>query len=124
VKYSPGDGVWTVSESAAKIKDLKEELGDKEYDAHKKAIQNFLCAYFSTGSCNTSQGDSINPLGASTKGGKILKVRWALPGAGKSGGLRIIVVVYCDEKKVVLAEAFKRRTDPTPEEVADSVTNL
>jgi len=34
------------------------------------------------------------------EGGKVLKVRWALPGSGKSGSLRLVVVACCDEKRV------------------------
>jgi hypothetical protein len=46
-------------------------------------------------------------------GGKCLKVRWGVPGCGKSGGLRLAVVVYCDQKRVKLAGAWNRSSDPS-----------
>lgn len=36
---------------------------------------------------------------ATAKGGKVLKVRWAIPGSGKSGSLRLVVVAYCGSVK-------------------------
>lgn len=116
MKYNPEDGRWVVSSNARGIKDIHDELGNPKYENQKKAIKTFLCGYFSTGECRTKQGQSISPLGATSKGGKALKVRWALPGGGKSGGLRLIVVAYCTEKKVVIAEAFRRKDDPSDEE--------
>lgn len=51
-------------------------------------------------------------MGATPAGGKILKVRWGLPGMGKSGGLRLAVVAYCESREVVIAGAFLRSDDP------------
>jgi hypothetical protein len=45
--------------------------------------------------------------------GKILKVRWMTPGCGKSGGLRLAIVVYCESFKVVLCRGFLRNTEPS-----------
>jgi len=64
---------------------MKEQLDQKIYEQSKQALKLFLCAYFSTGTCTQSQGTSIVPIGATPSGGKILKVRWALPGQGKMG---------------------------------------
>jgi hypothetical protein len=54
----------------------------------------------------------------------VLKVRWGLAGEGKSGGLRLIVVAYCDEKKVVIAEALQRRDDPGAGEIRTALKGL
>lgn len=58
------------------------------------------------------------------KGGKVLKVRWALPGCGKSGSLRLVVVAYCNEKRVHIAQAFERRDNPSDGDVQDAVTDM
>ena len=61
---------------------------EEEFKATREALKKYLCHYFSNGTCNTA-GSGISPMGATPKGGKILKVRWAMPGCGKSGGLRL-----------------------------------
>ena len=38
-------------------------MGPALYEESKEALQEFLCAYFSSGSCNMKLGDSIAPLG-------------------------------------------------------------
>ena len=58
------------------------------------------------------------------KGGKALKVRWAYPGCGESGSLRLVVVAYCDERRVHIAQAFDRRDNPADEDVEDAVSDL
>lgn len=124
MKYSPEDGKWSVLESAEGVWQVKEQLDQKIYEQSKQALKVFLCAYFSTGTCTQAQGKSIVPIGATPAGGKILKVRWALPGQGKSGGLRLAVVAYCEQKRVVIAEAFLRRTDPSSEDFFSAVQSL
>jgi hypothetical protein len=96
----------------------------EDYEQDKQALQEFLCGYFSTGDCRNAQGSSISPMKASPKGGKVLKVRWAYPGCGKSGSLRLVVVAYCDEKRVHIAQAFARRDDPTDDDIRDAVSDL
>jgi hypothetical protein len=124
VKYAPGDGTWLVVGNAKGLREVRQAFGEAEYSEQKKAIRLFLCEYFSTGNCNNELGSTISPIGGSPKGGKVLKVRWVLPGSGKSGGLRIIAVVYCDKKCVCIAEAFYRREDPTEREIEVAVKNL
>lgn len=98
---------------SADLIQLKEALGPDDYAANRKSLQSFLCGYFeSETGCLQKQGSSIAPLGATTSGGKILKVRWALPGRGKSGGLRLVFVARCSERVVILAGIFNRREDP------------
>ncbi|MBK9386935.1 MAG: hypothetical protein IPN34_19140 [Planctomycetes bacterium] len=53
-------------------------------------------------------------------GGKCLKVRWGLSGSGKSGGLRLAIVVYCDARLVKLVGAWRRRADPGDDEFEDA----
>jgi len=104
--------------------DLRQKMTDDEYEQDKQALKEFLCGYFSTGDCRSAQGSSICPVKATPRGGKVLKVRWAYPGCGKSGSLRLVVVAYCDEKRVVIAQAFARRDDPTDADIQDSVEDM
>ncbi len=123
--YSPGDGKWILSPTATELRQQRKLWNDEQYKEQKEAIKTFLCAYFSTHSdCRDRQGDSIVPIMSTPKGGKVLKMRWAFPGCGKSGGLRLVVVAYCDELKVVIAEGAARRDSLPDEFVADAVSDL
>ena len=53
-------------------------------------------------------------------GGKCIKVRWGLPGQGKSGGLRLAIVVYCERRHVKICGAWKRRSDPSDAEFTEA----
>lgn len=124
IQYEPRDGKWQVSAKARLLFDLRERMGLEEYESNKHALKEFLCGYFSSGDCRNSQGSSISPMKSSPRGGKVLKVRWAYPGCGKSGSLRLVVVAYCDEKRVHIAQAFDRRDDPSDEDIRDAVSDL
>lgn len=122
--YQPKDGKWQLGGDAKLLIELRQQMTPEEYTQEKQAIQEFLCGYFSSGDCNNAMGDSISPLKATPKGGKVLKLRWALPGSGKSGSLRLVVVAYCEERRVHIAQAFKRRDNPTDDDFRDAVDDL
>lgn len=124
MRYSPEDGTWQLHEKAALIAELRNRMTPEEYEADKQALKEFLCGYFSSGDCRNSQGSSISPMKASPRGGKVLKVRWAYPGCGKSGSLRLVVVAYCEQKRVHIAQAFDRRDDPSDDDIRDAVAEL
>ncbi len=121
MRYSPEDGKWHAKPKSDVLQAVREQLSAEQYERQKRSLKEFLCSYFSAeNGCDSRQGKSISPVGATPKGGKILKVRWGLPGCGKSGGLRLVVVAYCDELRVYLAEAFNRKDDPSTAEVLDA----
>ena len=122
--YSPEDGKWQVGKQATRLADLRERMTPEEYAAQKKALKEFLRGCFSTGNCTNSQGSSISPMKATPSGGKVLKVRWAYPGCGKSGSLRLVVVAYCEQLRVHIAAAFDRREDPSDDDIRDTVSDL
>lgn len=122
--YSPKDGKWQLGKNARLLFELREKMSPEEYEQDKQALKTFLCGYFSSGECRHAQGSSISPMKATPKGGKVLKVRWAYPGCGKSGSLRLVVVAYCDERRVHIAQAFDRRDNPTDEDIEDAVSDL
>jgi hypothetical protein len=122
--YAPEDGKWQVGEKATLLFELRQRMTSEEYEQDKRALKEFLCGYFSSSECRHAQGSSICPMRATPKGGKVLKVRWAYPGTGKSGSLRLVVVAYCDERRVHIAQAFDRRSDPTDDEIMDAVGDM
>ena len=122
--YEPQDGTWQIGEAATLLAELRQRMTPEAYEQEKQALKEFLCGYFSTGECRNSLGSSISPMKASPGGGKVLKVRWAYPGCGKSGSLRLVVVAYCDQKRVHIAQAFDRRENPTDEDISDAVRDL
>ena len=106
------DVAWRVAPRAkAPLARVKKTTSDALYDASKQALKELLCAYFSMGDC-TEKGMGISPIGKTPRGGKGFKVRWALPGMGKRGGLRLAIVAYCAEKRVMVADGFLRSDDP------------
>lgn len=122
--YAPEDGKWQVGEKVNLLTDLREQMTPEEFEQEKRALKEFLCGYFSSGDCRNAQGSSIAPMKATPKGGKVLKVRWAYPGCGKSGSLRLVVVAYCEQKRVHIAQAFDRRDNPTDDDIQDAVSEL
>jgi len=76
-------------------------------------LREFLCDYFSAhDSCIEKQGKSISPVKCGIPKAKGLKVRFGYPGCGKSGGLRLAVLAYCENKHVRIAGAWERKEDP------------
>ena len=122
--YEPQDGTWQIGEAATLLAELRQRMTPETYEQEKQALKEFLCGYFSTGECRNALGSSISPMKATPGGGKVLKVRWAYPGCGKSGSLRLVVVAYCDQKRVHIAQAFDRRENPTDEDISDAVRDL
>jgi len=112
VTYRPEEGKWSILTHSDGLGEARKRFDEPGFKAAKRALKEFLCDYFSIGDCNQKLGKTISPMGATPGGGKVLKVRFGLPGGGKSGGLRLAVVAYCRERRVVIAEAFLRKDDP------------
>jgi hypothetical protein len=117
----PSDITWFVTEDAhAAVSDIRTELGEQEYNQDVRDLRELLCGYFcSVIGCTKKQGRTISPVGVVKHGGKVLKVRWMRPGCGKSGGLRLGFVAFCDQRKVVLVHASLRR-DSDDDELMDA----
>jgi hypothetical protein len=119
----PGGGVaqhdiiWELSARMSREVHVLYEspLSKADYRQQTERLRAHLCKYFSSGNC-TSQALNVSVLGAGDDGAKRLKVRWALPGGGKSGGLRIAASVWCERQKVRLHAMFRRSTDPSHSE--------
>ena len=122
--YATQDGTWQLGEKATLLSELRQRMTPEDDEQEKQTLKEFLCGYFSSGDCRNSQSSSISPMKATPLGGKVLKVRWAYPGCGKSGSLRLVVVAYCEEKRVHIAQAFDRRENPTDDDIQDSVSDL
>jgi hypothetical protein len=122
VIYRPQDGRWEVSPTKG-MPDAKSAFSPEKYRNSTNSLKEFLCQYFSSGDCNEAMGDAISPMGGLPGGWKILKVRWALPGSGKSGSLRLVLLVHCELRRVHVAEAFVRKDDPKSSEVMDAARN-
>lgn len=122
--YAPADGTWQLGPRATLIASLRDRMTADEYERQKRALKEFLCGYFSTGDCSHALGSSITPVKASPRGGKVLKVRWGYPGCGKSGSLRLVVVAYCEQRRVHIAAAFDRRDNPGDDDLREAVADL
>lgn len=120
---APYEITWQIGKKSKGISAYRKAVGELEYEAQKKSLRDFLCAYFDSDHCDNKLGDSVSPLGASKAGAKVLKVRWLFPGSGKSGGLRLAVMVFCKQRRVVIAEAWVRKINPSDQDVWDAVSS-
>jgi len=121
------DGKWELLPNARPcIDQIRATMTPEDYEQDKHALQDFLCNYFNTGNCDHKQGKSVSPMKSTftEEGGKCLKVRWGLPGCGKSGGLRLAVVVYCKLRRVKIAGAWLRPSDPSDQDFEDAVRGV
>lgn len=100
--------------------DLFREVKRREPSRYSESVDQlrwFLCTYFDAQvNCVSGLAGSLSCLGGSGTF-KHFKVRWALPGGGKSGGLRLAVAVDCGARKVVIAGAWVRKDDPSNSDV-------
>ena len=87
-------------------------------------FQDFMCAYFNMGDCSKEQGDAISPLGGAPDGWKAFKVRWGYPGCGKSGGVRLAVIVNCADLRVKLVGAWWRADNPGESDFKAAVSSV
>lgn len=107
--FLPGDIRWEVQEDARKaIKALPQEVHDN-YASLRRGLQDLVCDYINAQEQCIHKGLNIAPVDAGVPGGKGLKVRFAIPGRGKSGSLRIRMVAFCDERRVAIAGLELRR---------------
>lgn len=111
-KATPKSIKWHVSpECEVQLRGVRKQLGEAGYEDTKQALRETLCDYFNLGNC-TTQAMQISPMKGAPGGAKALKVRWQLPGCGKSGGLRLAVTVDCERRLVTLCAAWVRKDNP------------
>lgn len=123
MEYEPTDGKWCLSNKATTLRELQSDYPPGWLEKQIASLKLMLCEYFSVGDCDHKLGKTISPVGLTKDGGKILKVRWQLPGQGKRGGLRLCMVVYCKERRVVVAEGWPRKENVQSEEFKDAANN-
>ena len=115
---APASITWLLTKPAANdFAVLRADLGDVEYARQRQSLQALLCAYFGEKHCDYKLGKSIAPVAPAPPGKKLLKVRWALPGRGKSGGLRIILSIDCKHRRCTLLRALERVDEPTSKDI-------
>lgn len=111
---TPADVAWKILPAASTFQaELVETYGQPWLDAQIPAMREYLCRYFrGDRGCAASIGKSLRPVGGTDDGGKLLKLRWTYPGSGKSGGLRVLVACFCDDRVVEIRNIDYRRNDP------------
>ena len=109
---------WVLTPRAQKeLKAL--DLSPALYERNKLNMQLALCEYFNGNDC-LRKSANIAPVKTALPNCKGLKMRWMLPGHGKSGGLRLAIAAYCDERRVVLCASFARKDDPGDSEFTEA----
>lgn len=105
----PSDITWELSADAWRFVQAQPRQFQDHYSDIKGAFKVDVCRYINAvGGCD-QKAIGISPLGGTDGGGKVFKVRVAVPGGGKSGGLRALVVAYCASRRVVVASVVVRR---------------
>lgn len=119
----PDDIIWKTKKRLRKsVAAFREQIED--YDVEVRSLRLFICSYFNAhDDCSEKLGKSISPVAGAPNEGKGLKVRWNLPGEGKSGGLRLAIVAYCERRTVVVCEAFRRRSNPSDDDFREAMSN-
>lgn len=112
----PEDITWIVTPYASKhVETLRADFGEGWYWDAVDSFKQSLCDYFNAdGACLLKQAGSISPIGCTLPNAKALKVRAAEPGGGQSGGLRVIVTVFCDRREVHVKSVRRKRSSPKP----------
>ena len=112
------DITWLVKASAqSSVSEYRDRVG-AQYSSLLRSFQECICLYInSNGEC-TAKGLNISPMGGTPNGAKAFKIRWMYPGCGKSGGLRLAILMWCNERKVIVAGMWERREDPSADEFA------
>lgn len=80
------------------------------YKSLVRSFQESVCRFINTVDHCAGKANGISCVGGLPNGGKELKARCAVPGMGKSGGLRIMLAAYCD-KSTVRVMSVKMRQD-------------
>ena len=111
---TPGEVEWVECAAArAELEEVRRQLGDDLFAEWRASLKTFLCDYFScVPPCVGKQGKSISPVPAGVPRAKGLKVRFAYPGCGTRGGLRLAILAFCAEQLVKVAGAWRRKDDP------------
>ncbi|HNN97715.1 hypothetical protein [Haliangium sp. UPWRP_2] len=113
---------WRVSKFGAQQLAPARALIGSNYEQQKQALQRLLAMYFES-DCDR-KAMNISPIAGAPSGGKALKVRWAYPGCGKRGGLRLLVVANCDTRTAAVTGCWLRKEDPTDAEILAALNSL
>lgn len=103
--------LWTVVvhvRAQPVLSGLRETHGGDWYEAQKRAFKAQVCGFIDSteGRLDTRQGDSFCPV----PGG--IKMRWLVPGSGKSGGLRLGITIDQNLRRIEIRYAEIRKNDP------------
>ena len=97
------------------------QVGERAY--HEELVpdlRRLVLAYIDVHDrCDGTIGKTFRPLGATKTGGKLFKVRLGVPGQGKSGGLRVLLALHCEDRECrVLLARWRRDASNRDEELA------
>jgi hypothetical protein len=103
--------------------DIVSVVGKDVYDrVLRPAFRQVVVAYINVEDrCAGQQGNTVRPIGGTPTGGKLLKVRLGIPGRGKSGSLRILASLHCEERRChILLARWRRDADEADEALASA----
>jgi hypothetical protein len=109
---------WQASPSAKR--ELKKILGVDDLSNFRDKIGQILCCDYYPATLGRSKAANVNPIVCGIPHGRGFKMRWAYPGCGKSGGIRLGILALCKARRIIVALACKRMQDPADSEFADA----
>lgn len=125
MKYEIEHVKWEVLPPARKVHaQLHAHLSADMAKDSVDGLRKLLCAYFSERDNCDGKAIGVFPMGSTPCGDRAFKVRWKVPGAGKSGGLRLAIVAKCPSRHIVVAAAWPRDTDPDDADFAAAMDDV
>jgi hypothetical protein len=117
----PTELTWmVVGVAVGQLKAILDLIGEPLYNQMKAPMKSFLCGYYAS-TRGLTKTRSIFPIDSGVPGSKAFKVRWVIPGSGKSGGLRLIMLANCTSMTVRIVGAWIRKQDPSNDEIAAAI---
>lgn len=101
---------WEISrDTRDEIFDLLPPEAQNCYPAMVLGMKERICGYINAHNQCDGKTKGVSVLEGCDGGGKVMKVRCAVPGRGASRSLRVIMAIFCDGKRVLVTGADWRK---------------
>ena len=114
-ELDPSAFKWQATPAARQ--ELAKVYGSEGMAEFRDKLGKHLCCGYYPATSGRSKAMGVSPISCGVQDGRGFKVRWAYPGCGKSGGIRMAILALCPARRIIIAFACKRKEDPADKEV-------